>query len=113
MKAKTIFYALKFSDRAFFVIFLIVFITQIVDAIIGTLADILWEFTFSLWGVALFFSIPAIYGFGQYFILEMVKSKNKEKEMAGIRKVLNEAAEFIGHKIKENTELAEHETGYK
>ena len=43
------------------------------------LVDILWEFTISFSGVSLFFSISTIYVFGQYFILGMVKSKNKEK----------------------------------
>ena len=81
MKANAIFHAPKFSNRAFFVVFLIVFIAQIVDAIIGTLADILWEFTISFWGVALFFGISTIYAFGQYFILGMVKAKNREREI--------------------------------
>jgi hypothetical protein len=81
LKANTIFRAPKFSNKVFFVVFLIIFIVQVVDAIIGTLADILWEFTISFWGVALFFSISAIYIFGQYFILGMVKSKNKEIEI--------------------------------
>jgi hypothetical protein len=79
LKANVIFHAPKFSNRAFFVVFLIVFIAQIVDAIIGTLADILWEFTISFWGVALFFGISTIYAFGQYFILGMVKAKNRER----------------------------------
>ena len=82
LKANAMFHAPKFSNRAFFVVFLIVFVTQIVDAIIGTLADILWEFTISFWGVALFFSISALYAFGQYFILGVVKTKNKEKEIS-------------------------------
>ena len=79
MKANALFHELKFNNRAFFVVFLIVFIAQVVDASIGSLVDILWEFTISFSGVILFFSISAIYVFGQYFILGMVKSKNKEK----------------------------------
>ena len=65
----------------FFIVFLIVFIAQVVDAIIGTLADLLWEFTVSFWGVVFFFGISIVYAFGQYFIMGMVKSKNKEKEI--------------------------------
>jgi hypothetical protein len=44
----------KFSNRGFFVVFLIVIIPQIVDETIGSLADILKDFAVSFWGVALF-----------------------------------------------------------
>jgi hypothetical protein len=81
MKVDALFHELKFNYRAFFIVFLIVFIAQVIDQTIGTLADILWEFMISFWGVALFFSISAIYVIGQYLILGMVKAKNKEKEI--------------------------------
>ena len=81
MKVNAIFHEPKFNGGVFFIVFLIVFIAQVVDAIIGTLADVLWEFTVSFWGVALFFGISIVYAFGQYFIMGMVKSKNKEKEI--------------------------------
>jgi hypothetical protein len=71
----------KFRNREFFVIFLMVIIAQIVDETIGSLADILKDFTVSFWGVALFIGVSIVYGFGQYFILGMVKAKNKEKEI--------------------------------
>jgi hypothetical protein len=58
---------------------MIVIVTQIVDTVIGSLADVLKDFTVSLWGVVLFIGLSVVYGFGQYSILEMVKSKNKEK----------------------------------
>ena len=59
--------------------FLIVIVAQIVDTIIGSLADILKGFTVSFWGVTLFVGISVVYGFGQCSILGMVRSKNKEK----------------------------------
>ena len=59
--------------------FLIVIVAQIVDTVIGSLADVLKDFTVSVWGVTLFVGISVVYGFGQYSILGMVKSKNKEK----------------------------------
>ncbi|MEP6577172.1 MAG: hypothetical protein ABJB85_12155 [Nitrososphaerota archaeon] len=54
---------------------------QIIDETIGGLADILKDFATSNQGITLFISIVAIYGFGQYFILEMVKARNKEQQI--------------------------------
>ena len=56
-------------------------LAQIVDTGIGSLADILKDFTVSFWGVVLFIGISVVSGFGQYTTLGMVKSKNKEKEI--------------------------------
>jgi hypothetical protein len=71
----------KFSSRLFFFMFLLVIVVQIVDTVIGSLADILKEFTVSLSGVVLFVVMSVVYGFGQYSILGMVKSRNKEKQI--------------------------------
>jgi hypothetical protein len=71
----------KFSGRKLFGFFLVVLIAQIVDETIGNLADIFRDFAISFWGVTLFIAIAAIYGFGQYFILGMVRAKNKEQEI--------------------------------
>jgi hypothetical protein len=54
---------------------------QAIDATIGNLADIFRDFTVSFWGVALFVGFSIIYGFGQYFLLNIVKAKNKEQEI--------------------------------
>lgn len=59
---------------------LLVIVTQIVDTAIGSLADVLKNFTVSFWGVVLFVVMSVVYGFGQYSILEMVKSRNKENK---------------------------------
>ena len=61
--------------------FLIVLVAQIVDTIVGSLADVLKEFTVSFWGVVLFVVMSTVYGFGQHSILGMVKSRNKEKQI--------------------------------
>jgi MFS family permease len=71
----------KFSSKMFLVMFLTVLVAQIVDAVLGGLADVLKDFTVSFWGVALFVGISLVYGFGQYSILGMVKSRNKEKQI--------------------------------
>jgi hypothetical protein len=54
---------------------------QIIDETIGSLADILKGFTTSFWGLALFIFLATVYGFGQYFILGMIKAKNKEQQI--------------------------------
>ena len=73
--------ASKFSGRKLFGFFLVVLIAQIVDETMGNLADIFRDFAISFWGVTLFIAIAAIYGFGQYFILGMVRAKNKKQEI--------------------------------
>ena len=54
---------------------------QAIDATIGNLADIFRDFTVSFWGVALFVGFSITYGFGQYFLLNIVKAKNKEQDI--------------------------------
>ncbi len=54
---------------------------QAIDATIGNLADIFRDFAVSFWGVALFVGFSITYGFGQYFLLNIVKAKNKEQEI--------------------------------
>ncbi len=73
--------ALRFDNRTFLAAFLVVIAAQIVDEIIGNLADIVKGFTISSSGIALFIGMSIVYGLGQFFILGMVKAKNKEKEI--------------------------------
>jgi hypothetical protein len=81
MKFSPALYASRFNGGRLFAVFLIMLIAQTADTTIGSLADILKDFTSSFWGVSLFISISIAYGFGQFFILGMVKAKNKEKEI--------------------------------
>jgi hypothetical protein len=55
-------------------------IVQVVEVIISVAPDLFKEFTISLSGISLFVAISAIYIFGQFFILGMVKAKNRESE---------------------------------
>jgi hypothetical protein len=48
-------------------------VALIVDQSISQVADIIREQIVSVWGIALFILISAVYVFGQYFILEIVK----------------------------------------
>jgi hypothetical protein len=70
-----------YSNRKIFVLFLILIVVQAIDATIGNLADIFRGFTVSFWGVALFVGFSIIYSFGQYYLLNIVKAKNKEQEI--------------------------------
>jgi uncharacterized membrane protein len=71
---------LKFSRRNLFVLVLIILSVQILDETIGSLADILKGFAISFWGITLF-TLLAIYVFGQFFIMGMIRSKNKEQQI--------------------------------
>jgi hypothetical protein len=71
----------RYNNRQFFVIFLVVMAALMIDDLISIVADILSKLAVTFWGVALFIGIAAIYAFGQYFILEMVKAKNKESKV--------------------------------
>jgi hypothetical protein len=73
-----------YSNRKIFVLFLILIVVQAIDATIGNLADIFRNFTVSFWGVALFVGFSIIYGFGQYYLLNIVKAKNKEQDIKRI-----------------------------
>jgi hypothetical protein len=64
-----------------FVLFLVLIVVQAIDAMIGNLADIFRDFAVSFWGIALFVGFSIIYGFVQYFLLNIVKAKNKEQEI--------------------------------
>ena len=74
-------FASRFNHRLFFVMTLTILVAQIVDTVIGSLADVFKNFTVSIYGVALFIGISIVYCFGQFSILGMVKSKNKEKQI--------------------------------
>ena len=75
---------LNFSKRKLFIAFLIVMIAQIIDATIGNLSDVLKQFAVSLFGIVLFLVIGGICIFGQFFILGVVKKRNKEQRTNGI-----------------------------
>jgi hypothetical protein len=70
-----------YSNRKIFVLFLVLIVVQAIDATIGALADIFRDFAVSFWGIALFVGFSIIYGFGQYFLLNIVKAKNKEHDI--------------------------------
>lgn len=70
----------RYDNRKFFAMFLILMVSLNVDAAIANNADILSKFAVTFWGISLFIVIAAIFVFGQYYILAMVRAKNKESQ---------------------------------
>ena len=61
-----------------FIVFFVLMVALIVDNSLSINADIFRDQIVSFWSVVLFVAIFAVYAFGQFFILEMVKAKNKQ-----------------------------------
>jgi MFS family permease len=70
----------RYDRKKLFAVFLLVITASVIDLNLNQLADMIKDFAVSFWGVALFVAISAIYSFGLYFILAMVKAKIKEGE---------------------------------
>ncbi len=70
----------RYDNRKFFVMFLILMVSLNVDGAIANNADILSKFAVTFWGISLFIVIAAIFVFGQYCILALVRAKNKESQ---------------------------------
>jgi hypothetical protein len=64
-----------------FLLFLVVMIALTIDIGISVVADIVAKQAVSLLGITLFVVISGIYCVGQFFILEMVKAKNRENRI--------------------------------
>jgi hypothetical protein len=62
-------------------VFLTVMTFLVIDSQISIVADLVVPQIVSFWGVALFVTISAVYVAGQYFMLQMVKSKIRQSEV--------------------------------
>jgi hypothetical protein len=67
-----------YSERKLFIVFFVFMVALIVDSSFLSVADMIRDQIASFWAVALFVAIFAVYAFGQFFILEMVKVKNRQ-----------------------------------
>ncbi len=67
-----------YSDRKLFIVFFVLMVALIVDNSFSINADIFRDQIISFWGVVLFVAIFAAYALAQFFILEMVKGKNRQ-----------------------------------
>jgi hypothetical protein len=71
----------EYSSRRFLIIFIVVMIALNFDAAIANDADILSKFAISFWGLLLFIMICLISVFGQYYILRVIKEKNRQAQL--------------------------------
>jgi hypothetical protein len=87
--------AIKYDRRKLFAVFLVVLAAQITDLTIGNLADVMKDFAGSFWGVTIFITVAAICSFGQYFILALVRAKNKGTQIKKANLSKLEVAVFV------------------
>jgi hypothetical protein len=71
----------RYDSKKLLITFLIVMIALTVEVGISNIADIVSKDIITFWGIALFIVIAAIYIGGQYIILEMIKAKNRERNI--------------------------------
>src|SRR5690348_6092411 len=74
----------NYDERRFFIIFLTVIVTLVVDVSISEVSDVFSRQLASNLGIVLFVIISGIYGVGQFLILNMIKAKNKESELGSV-----------------------------
>jgi hypothetical protein len=67
-----------YSERKLFIVFFVFMVALIVDSSFHSVADMIRDQIVSFWGITLFVAIFVVYAFGQFFILEMVKAKNRQ-----------------------------------
>src|SRR4051812_42175129 len=87
--------AIDYDQKKIFAIFLVLMAAQIIDLTIGSLADVMRDFAISFLGVPIFILLAIICGFGQFFILAMVRVKNREVKIKRVNFMKLEAAVLI------------------
>ena len=71
---------LKFDNKKFLILILVVIITIMIDSEIGIVADFIPNQLSSSWGISVFLGIAIIFVVSQYFILSYLKQINKENK---------------------------------
>ena len=88
----------QYDGRKLFVMFLIVMIALVIEYGISNVADILSKQITTFQGIALFIVIAAIYVVGQYFILQMIKAKNRESKIkAPFSKLVTKSVTIVNY----------------
>ncbi len=72
---------LKFDNKKFLILIIIVIITIMIDSEIGIVADFIPNQFSSSWGISVFLGITIIFVVSQYFILSYLKQINKENKI--------------------------------
>jgi signal transduction histidine kinase len=66
------------SRLSFYIIISVVISALIIDTLLNTVADFIFEGLVTFWGVTLFFILASIYVLGQYIILQYLKARTKD-----------------------------------
>src|SRR5918992_1515654 len=72
-----------YSERKLFIVFFVMMAALVVENSISQVSDIVTDQIVSFWGLALFVTIAAVYAVGQFFMLEIVKSKTRQRTSSG------------------------------
>jgi hypothetical protein len=70
---------INYSDRKLFVVFFVMMTALVVENSFSQVSDIVTDQIVSFWGLALFIVIAAVYAVGQFFMLEIIKSKTRQR----------------------------------
>jgi hypothetical protein len=70
---------INYSDRKLFVVFFVMMTALVVENSFSQVSDKVTDQIASFWGLALFVTIAAVYAVGQFFMLEIVKSKTRQR----------------------------------
>ena len=70
---------LKFDNKKFLILIIIVIITIMIDSEIGIVADFIPNQLSSSWGISVFLGIAIIFVVSQYFILSYLNQINKRE----------------------------------
>src|SRR5918996_2328486 len=78
-----IFRRINYSEKKLFIVFFVMMAALVVENSISQVSDIVTDQIVSFWGLVLFIVIAAVYGVGQFFMLEIVKSKTRLRTSSG------------------------------
>jgi hypothetical protein len=70
---------INYSEKKLFIIFFVMMGALVVENSISQVSDKVADQIASFWGLALFVTIAAVYAVGQFFMLEIVKSKTRQR----------------------------------
>lgn len=74
-----------YSERKLFIVFFVMMAALVVENSFSQVSDIVTDQIASFWGLALFVTIAAVYAVGQFFMLEIVKSKTRQRTSGAMR----------------------------
>src|SRR5688572_14579880 len=72
---------INYSEKKLFIIFFVMMTALVVENSISQVSDIVTDQIASFWGLTLFVTIAAVYAVGQFFMLEIVKSKTRQRTL--------------------------------